>query len=48
MEYHWGMRNRLIHGYYDRDLDIVWKTVEEDILPLAADLEKIIANEEDL
>ncbi len=21
------MRNRLIHGYYDIDLDIVWKTV---------------------
>ena len=43
-----GMRNRLIHGYYDVDLDIVWKTVEEDIPPLVTDLEKIIANEEDL
>ena len=43
-----GMRNRLIHGYYDIDLDIVWKTVEEDIPPLVIELEKIIANEEDL
>lgn len=26
-----GMRNRLIHGYYDVNLDIVWKTVTEDL-----------------
>ena len=25
------MRNRLIHGYFDIDLDIVWETVERDI-----------------
>ena len=37
-----GMRNRLIHGYYDIDLDIVWKTVIEDLPPLIAELEKII------
>ncbi|HJH25470.1 MAG TPA: hypothetical protein C5S37_01580 [Methanophagales archaeon] len=43
-----GMRNRLIHGYYDIDLDIVWRTVEEDIPPLVTELEKIIANEEHL
>jgi uncharacterized protein with HEPN domain len=41
------MLNRLIHGYYDIDLDIVWKTVEKDIPPLVTDLEKIIAAEED-
>ncbi|MCD6455249.1 MAG: DUF86 domain-containing protein [Methanophagales archaeon] len=43
-----GMRNRLIHGYYDIDLDIVWRTVEEDIPPLVTELEKIIDNEEHL
>ena len=43
-----GMRNRLIHGYYDIDLDIVWRTIEEDIPPLVTELEKIIANEEHL
>ena len=43
-----GMRNRLIHGYFDIDLDIVWKTVREDIPPLATELEKIIANEENI
>jgi len=37
-----GMRNRLIHGYYDIDLDIVWKTVIEDLPPLIAELEEII------
>jgi uncharacterized protein with HEPN domain len=37
-----GMRNRLIHGYFDIDLDIVWKTVTHDIPPLIPELEKII------
>ena len=40
-----GMRNRLIHGYYDIDLDIVWKTVKEEISPLVDELEKLIENE---
>ncbi len=43
-----GMRNRLIHSYYDIDLDIVWRTIEEDIPPLVTELEKIIAHEEHL
>jgi uncharacterized protein with HEPN domain len=25
------MRNRLIHAYFDVDLDIVWTTVSEDL-----------------
>jgi len=29
-----GMRNRLVRGYYDINLNILWKTVEE--LPLLA------------
>ena len=40
-----GMGNRLIHGYYDINLDIVWKTVKEDIPPLKVELEKIIEYE---
>lgn len=35
-----GMRNRLIHGYFDVDLDIVWQTVSKDIPPLKPLLEK--------
>jgi len=29
-----SMRNRLIHAYFDVDLDIVWTTVSEDLPPL--------------
>jgi uncharacterized protein with HEPN domain len=37
-----GMRNRLIHGYFDVDLDIVWQTVTEDIPPLKTLLEDLV------
>ena len=26
-----GMRNRLVHAYFDIDLDVVWATVVEDL-----------------
>jgi len=41
-----GMRNRLIHGYFDIDLDIVWKTVKQDIPPLLPILRDIIKSQE--
>jgi uncharacterized protein with HEPN domain len=34
-----AMRNRLIHTYFDVNLDIVWGTVEVDLPPLAAALD---------
>ncbi len=34
------MRHRLIHAYYDMDLDRVWDTVTEDLPPLIAALQK--------
>jgi uncharacterized protein with HEPN domain len=37
-----GMRNRLIHAYFDVDLDIVWSTVSRDLPTLKAELEKIL------
>lgn len=37
-----GTRNRLIHGYFDIDLDIVWKTLTEDLPQLAQALGKIL------
>jgi len=37
-----GMRNRLIHGYFDIDLDIVWQTVDMDLPPLKIKLESIL------
>ncbi len=41
-----AMRNRLIHGYYDLDLDIIWSTVSDDIPPLVRVLEDVIRTEE--
>jgi len=35
-----SMRNRLIHGYFDVNLDIVWKTVQEDLPYLLESLTK--------
>jgi uncharacterized protein with HEPN domain len=40
-----GMRNRLIHVYFDVDLDIVWKTTKEELPALIATLEPILAKE---
>ena len=34
-----GMRNRIIHAYYDVDLDIVWETVRDDLPTLTASVE---------
>jgi uncharacterized protein with HEPN domain len=39
------MRNRLIHVYFDIDLDRVWDTVTDDMPPLIAALEAILARE---
>lgn len=38
-----GMRNRLIHAYFDINLDILWKTVTEDLPPLVAQLKKALS-----
>jgi uncharacterized protein with HEPN domain len=37
-----GMRNRLVHGYDSVDLGVLWDTVELDLPPLIAQLEKIL------
>jgi uncharacterized protein with HEPN domain len=36
-----GMRNRLIHGYFDVDLDILWRTVNENLGALIVTLDEI-------
>ncbi len=38
------MRNRLIHGYFDVDLDIVWQTISTDLPALLKQLENAIEN----
>ena len=37
-----GMRNRIVHAYFDVDLEIVWKTVIEDFPYLISKLESIL------
>jgi uncharacterized protein with HEPN domain len=37
-----SMRNRLIHGYFDIDTTIVWKTVTMELPPLEHALEKVL------
>ena len=38
-----GMRDILIHGYYDVSVEIVWKTVQEDLAPLRQAILTILA-----
>lgn len=46
IDIHWldivGMRHRLIHAYFDIDLNVLWKTLEADIPPLIAALEAVL------
>ena len=39
-------RDRLIHGYFSVDLDIVWQIVRHDLPPVVAALEAIAPDEE--
>jgi len=40
-----AMRNRLIHAYFDIDLDVLWGTIVDDLPPFIEDLEKTISSE---
>ena len=42
-----AMRNRLVHAYFDIDLDQVWKAVTQDLPPLIAELERILQSQRD-
>jgi len=37
-----GMRNWLIHAYFDVNLDRIWDTVTDDLPPVIAELETIL------
>jgi uncharacterized protein with HEPN domain len=39
------MRNRLIHAYFDINLDVLWMTITEDLPPLIAALEKVLQSD---
>lgn len=36
-----GMRDKLIHGYFRVDLELVWKVIQRDIPDLRKELSKI-------
>jgi uncharacterized protein with HEPN domain len=42
-----GMRNWLIHHYFDVNLDLVWETVTADLPELIEELTKILSDSED-
>ncbi len=37
-----GMRHRLVHAYFDINLDILWRTVQSDLPPLIVALEEAL------
>jgi uncharacterized protein with HEPN domain len=39
-----GMRNRLIHAYYEIDLDVLWDTITRDLPPLLNSVEKMLSS----
>ena len=41
-----GMRNRLVHAYFDINVPTVWQTVAEDLPPLVVALEQILAEQD--
>jgi len=40
-----GMRNRLVHAYFEIDYEQVWKALTEDLPPLIQQLERILGEE---
>ena len=40
-----GMRNRLVHAYFDIDYDRLWDTVNHAVPPLIAELQKILSDD---
>jgi uncharacterized protein with HEPN domain len=41
-----GMRNRLIHGYFDIDTTIVWKTLSDELPPVLASLHALLQTQD--
>ncbi len=39
-----GMRNRLIHAYFDVDHDIIWKTIRDYLPSFVKELEEVICS----
>jgi len=37
-----GMRDKLVHQYFDLDLDLVWRTIQKDIARLKNQIIKLL------
>ena len=37
-----GMRNVLVHGYFQIDDELVWKVIEQDLDPLEGQLQQLL------
>ena len=37
-----AMRNRLVHGYDQVDLNVLWDTIQDDLPPLEAELTRLL------
>jgi len=42
-----GMRNVLVHGYFDVDVDIVWEAASRDAIALKPNIEALLAQLEE-
>ncbi|NCS90662.1 MAG: DUF86 domain-containing protein [Ignavibacteria bacterium] len=40
-----GMRNRLIHGYFDVNINLVWNTTKNNLPPLIKSLKEILVED---
>ena len=40
-------RDRLIHGYFAIDLDIVWQIARQDLPPVVREIASLVSDEED-
>lgn len=43
-----GMRNRIAHGYFEINLDVVWETVKTALPELLEQISKVLTNYLDL
>lgn len=39
-----GMRHKLIHDYFEVDLDVVWRTAVDDVPPLLPSLRRVLSS----
>jgi uncharacterized protein with HEPN domain len=37
-----GIRDHIAHGYFDIDADVIWETIQNDLVPLSITVKKMI------